>query len=511
MTTAAHTTNLLLILDGWGHRQDHDHNAIYHAHTPHWDKLCNTRPHTLISTSGLDVGLPEGQMGNSEVGHMSIGSGRIIYQQMTKMDQAIADGSFFENPVFIKAVDHAISHNKVVHILGLLSPGGVHSHENHLFAMIKLAHRRGAPRIMIHAILDGRDTPPQSAIPSLNALTACCKEHNAVIASVIGRYYAMDRDKRWDRIEKAYALLTQAKASGTFANAVDAVHHAYNQQINDEFVEASWLEGGEVIGDGDSLIFMNFRADRARELSQAFVNQPIPDFRSPRVSLGCFVTATEYADTLPMPCAFAPEQISNDLPSLLQQHNKRQLRIAETEKYAHVTFFFSGGKEVQYPLEDRILVDSPNVETYDLKPEMSIEQVTDKLVNAIKNDQYDCIICNIANGDMVGHTGKFDAAIKAAEAIDRSMGKIVEAITAVNGQCLITADHGNCEQMLDYQNNQPHTQHTTGKVPLVYLGTHERTFAINDGRLADIAPSMLCLLGIPQPPDMTGRNLFAAP
>ncbi len=509
-TTAQKKPTVLLILDGWGHREDQADNAILNAQTPVWDKLWSERPHTLVATSGLAVGLPEGQMGNSEVGHMSLGSGRVVYQNITRIDKAINDGDFFDNATYSKAIDKAVSAGKAVHILGLLSPGGVHSHQAHIFAMIQMAKKRGAEKIYVHPILDGRDTPPRSADAYLAELETVCGENGAKVASVIGRYFAMDRDNRWERIETAYKLLTQAEAEHSAPSSKAALDAAYERDENDEFVAATTIEGGAGIEAGDAVLFMNFRADRAREITRAFVDSDFDGFdRGPKLELADFVMTTEYADSIQAPVAFGPESLENVLGDYLSQLGKTQLRIAETEKYAHVTFFFSGGRESLYDGEDRELIPSPDVATYDLKPEMSAPEVTEKLVAAIKSGQYDTIICNYANGDMVGHTGVYDAAVKAVEAVDQALGAVTDAVLEVGGHCLITADHGNCEQMLDYDTNQPHTQHTLEKVPLVYVGSKaDASFVDQHGKLADVAPTMLKLMKIEQPEEMTGSALI---
>ena len=503
-------TTVLLILDGWGHREEQADNAIINAKTPVWDKLWSERPHTLISSSGLAVGLPEGQMGNSEVGHMSLGSGRVVYQNITRIDKAIVDGDFFTNKAYCRAIDKAVNAKKAVHIIGLLSPGGVHSHQAHIFNMVKMAKQRGASSIFVHAILDGRDTPPRSAEAYLNKLQTCCDEHGAIIATVIGRYYAMDRDNRWDRVEKAYQLITQGKADFLADSAGEALTYAYQRDENDEFVSAISLKGQQAINNGDAVLFMNFRADRARELSRAFVDKQFTGFeRGEKLALADFVMTTEYADSIKASVAFGPVKLKNVLGDYLSQSNKTQLRIAETEKYAHVTFFFSGGRESLYDGESRELVPSPDVATYDLQPEMSAPEVTRKLVTAIKSGEFDTIICNYANGDMVGHTGIYEAAIKAVEAIDFALDAVTTAVLETGGHCLITADHGNCEQMLDYKTNQPHTQHTLEKVPLVYVGSNANaSFIDQHGKLADVAPTILKLMQLEQPEEMTGTALL---
>jgi 2,3-bisphosphoglycerate-independent phosphoglycerate mutase len=452
-------------------------------------------------------------MGNSEVGHMSLGSGRVIYQNMTRIDRDIETGDFASNPVYCAAIDKAKAAGGAVHIMGLLSPGGVHSHERHLAAAIELAHRRGAGRVYLHAFLDGRDTPPRSAEPSLAAMQELfAKLDCGRVASIVGRYYAMDRDNRWDRVEQAWQLLTRAEAPYSAATAVAGLQQAYDRDENDEFVKPTLVRAeGEPevkIEDGDAVLFMNFRADRARQLTRAFVDTDFGHFkREPRPQLAAFVMTTEYAADIEAPCAFPPDTLKNVLGEYLARLGKTQLRIAETEKYAHVTFFFSGGREDLFPGEERVLVPSPDVPTYDLKPEMSAPEVTDKLVDAIRGRQYDLIVCNFANGDMVGHTGNFDAAVAAVEALDVCLGRIEQALQEVGGEALITADHGNCEQMVDYDSGQQHTQHTTELVPLVYLGPRAARF-VEGGVLADVAPSLLALMGLPQPDEMTGSSLL---
>jgi 2,3-bisphosphoglycerate-independent phosphoglycerate mutase len=503
---------VLLILDGWGYREERESNAILQANTPVMDKLWAEYPHTLISGSGLDVGLPDGQMGNSEVGHLNLGSGRVVYQDFTRITKAIQDGDFFTNPVLVEATQAAVRHGKAVHLMGLLSPGGVHSHEDHIIAMIDLAKQQGATEIYLHAFLDGRDTPPRSAEASLQRVEDHFKSIGVgQVASVIGRYFAMDRDKRWDRVQAAYDLLTQGKALFTATTAVDALKAAYSRDENDEFVKATAVKNaaGDVIKmqDGDSLIFMNFRADRARQFSRAFIDADFAGFaREYQPQLASFVMLTEYAADIKAPCAYPPESLDNVLGEWLAKHQKTQLRISETEKYAHVTFFFSGGREDVFNGEQRILVPSPNVATYDLQPEMNSTELTNKLVGAIHSGEFDVIICNYPNGDMVGHTGILSAAIKAVEAVDHCIGRVVEALQQVGGECLITADHGNAEQMMDPESGQAHTAHTSDPVPLIYVG---RNAAVTSGGiLSDIAPTMLHLMGMPIPAEMTGKILM---
>lgn len=503
---------VLLILDGWGYREDPTDNAIAQANTPVMDRLWRDYPHSLISGSGMDVGLPDGQMGNSEVGHVNLGSGRVVYQDFTRITKAIKDGDFFQNPVLTHAVQAAVSAKKAVHIMGLLSPGGVHSHEEHLVAMIELAAQQGAEHIYLHAFLDGRDTPPRSAEASLKLISAKFTElGKGQIASVIGRYYAMDRDKRWDRVEQAYNLIVDGQAQYQYADAISALHAAYQRDENDEFVKASAIvnQAGNPIRleDGDALIFMNFRADRARQFTHTFTSPEFSGFaRQRQVALSQFVMLTEYAADIKAPVAYPPTSLNNVLGEWLAKHQKTQLRISETEKYAHVTFFFSGGREELFAGEERILVPSPNVATYDLQPEMNSTLLTDKLVQAIHSNKYDMIICNYPNGDMVGHTGILSAAIKAVEAVDHCIGRVVEALAAVGGECLITADHGNAEQMVDHESGQAHTAHTSDPVPLIYVGRQAQ--AIDGGILSDIAPTLLTLAEMPIPPEMTGKALF---
>ncbi|MBA6413900.1 2,3-bisphosphoglycerate-independent phosphoglycerate mutase [Parahaliea sp. F7430] len=510
MSKAAKQTTLLIVLDGWGYREDPRDNAIANANTPVWDRLWANLPHTLVSGSGLDVGLPAGQMGNSEVGHMSLGSGRVVYQNITRIDQAIADGSFNTNLAYTEAIDRAMDRGGAVHILGLLSPGGVHSHEDQVLAAVRLAAKRGATRVYLHAFLDGRDTPPRSAADSLAKADALFKELDCGrVASIVGRYYAMDRDNRWERIEEAWKLLTRAEAPFHAESSEAALAAAYERGENDEFVQATLVGGSNAaISDGDAVLFMNFRADRARQLSRAFVDADFNDFDRRSVpQLADFVCTTEYDASLNTACAFPPESLDNVLGDYLAQQGKTQLRIAETEKYAHVTFFFSGGREELFEGEERIMIPSPDVATYDLKPEMSAPELTDKLVEAIASKRFDLIVCNYANGDMVGHTGVYEAAIKAVEALDACLGRIEAALLEHGGQALITADHGNCEQMLDYESGQLHTQHTTEHVPLVYIGERVSALDPKGGILADIAPTLLALMDLEQPKEMTGRNL----
>ncbi|SOD55435.1 2,3-bisphosphoglycerate-independent phosphoglycerate mutase [Pseudoxanthomonas wuyuanensis] len=505
---------VLLILDGWGHREEPADNALAQATLPNWRRLLATCPHTLIHTEGRHVGLPDGQMGNSEVGHMNLGAGRIVYQDLTRVDAAIEDGSFFDNAELVAACQAVKADGGTLHIFGLLSPGGVHSHENHIFAMLQLAQRRGVPRVAVHAFLDGRDTPPKSAEASLRKLQQLCATlGNAHIASVSGRYYAMDRDKRWDRLRKAWDAIVQAQSEQRAADGVSALQAAYARGENDEFVLPTVIDGAQPMRDGDAVVFMNFRADRARQITAAFVSPEFEGFSDAgedvrRPQLSRFVCLTEYDARLPAPVAFGPDDLRHTLGELLAEHGMTQLRIAETEKYAHVTFFFSGGREDVFAGEERILIPSPKVATYDLQPEMSCPELTAKLVEAIGSGRFDAIVCNIANPDMVGHSGDLQAAILAAQAVDVAIGAIDAAVRQAHGALLITADHGNLEMMRDPDTGQPHTAHTVGPVPCVYVG--ERAVQLRaGGALRDIAPTLLDLLGLPQPAEMTGRSLFA--
>ncbi|MCH8550784.1 MAG: 2,3-bisphosphoglycerate-independent phosphoglycerate mutase [Natronospirillum sp.] len=510
--SAQKKTVALIILDGFGYSETSQSNAIREANTPTWDRLWKDYPHNLVKTSGLAVGLPEGQMGNSEVGHMNLGAGRIVYQSFTRVSKDIEDGHFAHNEALVHAVESAKKAGGKVHILGLASPGGVHSHEDHLIAMIDLAAARGVD-VCVHAFLDGRDTPPRSAEATLKKLQEHSKAKGVSgVVSLIGRYYAMDRDNRWERVQQAYDLLTQGKAEIVAADPVAGLHTAYEQDKDDEFVPPTSIRSGDdaaVMADGDSAVFMNFRPDRARELTRAFVDDGLDSDldRSVRPALSDFVTLTEYAADIKASCAYPPTPLKNTLGEYLADKGKTQLRIAETEKYAHVTFFFNGGEEKQYAGEDRELVPSPRVATYDLQPEMSAPEVTEKLAAAIRSGKYDLVVCNYANGDMVGHTGKMDAAIKAVETLDWALAEVTQAILDVDGQCLITADHGNVELMVDPKTGGAVTSHTVFPVPLVYV-SNNRQKALKEGRLCDIAPTLLYMLGETQPEEMTGDNLL---
>jgi 2,3-bisphosphoglycerate-independent phosphoglycerate mutase len=504
-----HPPVLLLILDGFGYREDPSYNAIAHAAKPNWDKLWGEYPHTVIGTSGLKVGLPEGQMGNSEVGHLNIGAGRVVYQELTRIDLAIKDGSFYANPALQQAVQQAKQNDKALHVLGLLSPGGVHSHELHIQAMVELAVQAGLKKIYVHAFLDGRDTPPRSAETSLRAMQdKFAQLGTGRIASVVGRYYAMDRDNRWERVQAAYDLITLGQAEYSAASAVEGLQMAYARGENDEFVKATVIGTPVTMQDGDVAVFMNFRADRARQITRALTDPNFDRFaRRHFPKLASFVTLSSYGEDFHLTMAYGPSSIHNGFGEYISNLGMRQLRIAETEKYAHVTYFFSGGREQEYPGEDRVLVPSPKVATYDLKPEMSAFEVTDKLEEAIRSQQYQAIICNYANGDMVGHSGNMAAATQAVEALDKCIGRVVKAMLETGGEVLITADHGNAEQMMDTEMNQPHTAHTLNVVPFLYIGRKARM--VEGGSLQDVAPTLLAMMGLPQPPEMTGKPLIA--
>lgn len=511
------TPYVLIILDGWGHREEVDSNAIKLATTPTWDKLWSEQPHCLISGSGLDVGLPDGQMGNSEVGHMNLGAGRVIDQDFTRITKAIDDRSFFDNPTINNMVGELVSTGNALHIFGLLSPGGVHSHEDHLKAAVELGIEKGVSAVYLHAFLDGRDVPPKSAETSLQMMQThmqgLASQHNvtAGIASIIGRYYAMDRDNRWERVEQAFNLIVDATADFSYDHPVTALQAAYARDESDEFVKASSIQfnGKPVtVKDGDGVLFMNFRADRAREISRAFVDQDFKEFTpARRPKLAQYVTLTQYAASIDAPSAFEKRSIQNSIGEYIASLGKSQIRLAETEKYAHVTFFFSGGREEEFDQETRKLIPSPDVATYDLQPAMSAPEVTDELVAAITAGDTDLIICNYANGDMVGHTGNLQAAIKAVECLDASLTRVISALDSVGGHCLITADHGNVEMMSDHESGQAHTAHTSERVPLIYVGDRSVNFR-DDGTLSDVSPTLLSLMQIDQPEEMTGRTLI---
>ena len=504
--------NLLVVLDGFGYSESPDANAIAAANTPNWDRYWSDQPHTLISGSGNDVGLPDGQMGNSEVGHMSLGAGRVVYQDLTRINRAIEQGEFARNRTLKRSFDRLRKTGGALHVMGLLSPGGVHSHEDQILALLEMAAGAGIGAVYLHAFLDGRDTPPRSASASLEKADSVLKKlGSGRIASICGRYFAMDRDRRWDRIERAYNLLVRGEAPFHATSAAAGLDGAYARDENDEFVQPTSIHGPEELParmqDGDAVVFMNFRADRARQLTRAIIDPEFADFsRRSTVDLCDFVMLTRYADDIKTACAFEPAVLTNTLGEYLQRQGKTQLRIAETEKYAHVTFFFSGGREDPFDGERRLLIPSPKVDTYDLCPEMSARKVTDELVEAIRGGAFDVIVCNYANGDMVGHTGVFEAAVAAVETLDECLGRVTAAIKEVGGQMLITADHGNVEQMRDNHSGQAHTAHTCEPVPLLYIGPQSVSFQDN-GTLADVAPTLLALMHMEIPSEMTGKSL----
>ena len=502
---------MLLILDGWGYREKTTpDNAIENGNTPNWHRLLSECPHGFVETSGLAVGLPDGQMGNSEVGHTNLGAGRVVMQDLPKIDQAIKDGSLAQNPVLLKMIETLKANGKTCHLMGLMSPGGVHSMQSHILALAKIISSHGIP-VRVHAFLDGRDTPPSSAVEYLAQFEKdIAGLKNVKIATIEGRFYAMDRDKRWDRIEKAYnnMLLADGKR---FATADEAIKASYADKVTDEFVVPAVIGDYQGMKDGDAILMANFRADRAREILYALADTEFNGFaRKATVKFADHVGMTEYSvdHNRFMHTIFPPEQLTNILGEVVAEHGLTQLRIAETEKYAHVTFFFNGGEEREFKGEERILIASPKVATYDLKPEMSVYEVTEQLVKAIEDKRFDVIICNFANGDMVGHTGIMDAALKAVAAVDECLGKVERAIKDVGGVLIVTADHGNVEKMVDEKTGQPYTAHTVGKVRAVLVNDKSGVTGLKDGKLADIAPTMLELLGIKQPKEMTGTSLL---
>lgn len=506
----------LIILDGFGYREDQDHNAVLTDGAANFKSLWEQYPHTLIQASGMDVGLPRGQMGNSEVGHLNIGAGRIVYQEFTRITKSIEDGDFFSNPSFLKATENCIKNDSQLHLFGLCSDGGVHSHLEHLYALLELAKKQGLKKVFIHCFMDGRDTPPKSGLGYIQALEEkICEIGCGEIATVSGRYYAMDRDNRYERVERAYAALTYGEGI-TAASAEEAILQSYAKEESDEFVQPSVImKNGKPVAkvqENDSVIFFNFRPDRARELTRAYL---FNDFTGFERRFGCFpltyVSMTQYDKSFNelLDIAFKPVSLDNTLGQYLALNQKTQLRIAETEKYAHVTFFFNGGVEEPNPLEDRCLIPSPKVATYDLQPEMSAYEVASEVVKRVTSGKYDVMILNFANPDMVGHTGVMYAATKAVHAVDACLGFVVSAILAKGGRCLITADHGNCEYMWDEENNVPFTAHTTNPVPCVLVDETRKNVQLRDGgRLSDLAPTLLEMLGLPKPMEMTGNSLI---
>jgi 2,3-bisphosphoglycerate-independent phosphoglycerate mutase len=506
---------ILVIMDGWGLRDGEEANAVKLAKTPVVDHLWKEFPHTTLDPAGTAVGLPEGQMGNSEVGHLNLGAGRVVFQDLMRISRAIENGDFFENQVLRSAVE-AVQHGGTLHLVGLVSDGGVHSHEKHLLALLDLAGRLGVKDVRIHAFMDGRDTSPTGGIGYLGELQAVLdKKKSGRIASIMGRYFAMDRDKRWDRIEKAFDAMTVG-AGNRVADYKEAMQASYEQGVTDEFIEPIVVvdAAGEPIGrikDGDAIIFFNFRADRARQITRAFTERHFNSFdrkSSPHVK---FVCMTEYDHTFSLPVAFPPQPMKNILGEVASLAGCTSLRIAETEKYAHVTYFFNGGNEVPFAGEDRVLIPSPKVATYDLKPEMSAAEVTETLIGELKKRKHDFIICNFANPDMVGHTGSLPAAIKAVETVDKCVGRVIEALDLERDAAIVTADHGNAETMVDPNTGGPHTAHTTNPVPCILVDRHYDGELVAGGSLKEIAPTICSYLGIPKPKEMTGQDLRATP
>ena len=500
---------MLVILDGWGWREEARDNAIRQAKTPNFDRLWQTGPHGFLHTSGRDVGLPDGQMGNSEVGHLNIGAGRVVVQDLPRIDQAIANGEIERAPALLTLIEKLKASSGTCHLVGLVSPGGVHSHQDHALELVKILDRAAVP-VLVHAITDGRDTPPQSAADDIKRLIAALPR-SIRIATVCGRYYAMDRDKRWDRIEKAYKAIVEADAPH-FPDAAAVIADAYANKKFDEFIIPAVVGDYRGMKDGDGVLCFNFRADRVREILTAMLDPDFSAFSRKRViRFAAAIGMAQYSDELDklMATIFPPQSLANVFGEVVANADRTQLRMAETEKYPHVTYFLNGGREQQYTGEDRIMVPSPKVATYDLQPEMSAPELTDKAVAAIASGKYDLIVLNYANPDMVGHTGSLPAAIKAVETVDAGLGRLDDAVTKAGGGLLVTADHGNCELMRDPQTGGPHTAHTTNPVPLLLSGARNRAL-VAEGRLADIAPTLLELMELPKPQEMTGRSLLRA-
>jgi 2,3-bisphosphoglycerate-independent phosphoglycerate mutase len=504
---------LLLIMDGFGHSEEKEGNAIYLARTPNLDKLFKRYPHTLLGCSGLDVGLPEGQMGNSEVGHLNLGAGRIVYQEITRIDKTIQDKSFFENKVFLQAINEVKEKKSSLHLMGLVSDGCVHSSLNHLYALLKLARENDLKKVWVHAFLDGRDTSPTAGIGYLRELLAKFNEYGVgKLSTVAGRYYAMDRDKRWERVSKAYGAMVYGKGEKT-EDVLSAIERSYQEKVTDEFVKPIVLDHGENPGAGrikqnDVGIFFNFRADRARQLSRALTEENFTEFERPKNLTIPLVSMTLYDVTLKARVAFPQLKLEKILGEVLSADDLAQLRIAETEKYAHVTFFFNGGQERRFKGEERILIPSPKVATYDLKPEMSAYEVTDRVIQEIKSKKYQVIILNYANCDMVGHTGVLQAAIKAVETVDECVGRVVKATRDVGGICMVTSDHGNAEKMIEHKSKEVFTAHTTNKVPFILVDDDYKGSLSSGGILADVAPTILSYLKVKKPGEMEGESLL---
>jgi len=503
---------ILVILDGFGINPRREGNAIAHASMRNFAALLRAYPNASLSMSGVDVGLPDGQMGNSEVGHMILGAGRILYQDLTLIHKDIDEGTFYRNPALLDALRKAKAASGRLHLMGLLGDGGVHSHQRHMEALLEMARGEKVAEVYLHLFLDGRDTPPNSGEQVMLDLNEKLKAYpNTKIATVSGRYYAMDRDKRWDRVEKAYACLTEG-AGNRAGSPLEAVRNSYRDKVTDEFVLPTVIDGfvpNGLIRDGDGVIFFNFRADRARELTRALTQEDFSEFPRPRrLQLSSYTTMTQYDETFNLPVAYERREIRKIVGELASGAGIRQLRIAETEKYAHVTYFFNGGEEKEFPGEERILIPSPkDVATYDLKPEMSARPVTEALVKYLREQQVGLVIANFANADMVGHTGNFEAAVRACEVIDECLGKVVDAAVGKKGKVIITADHGNIEQLIDYDTGMPHTAHTTNRVPVILVDEERKQCRLNEGTAIDVAPTVMQLLGLPLPREMTGHSL----
>jgi 2,3-bisphosphoglycerate-independent phosphoglycerate mutase len=499
---------MLVVLDGWGWRDDSANNAVALAETPNFDRLWRDRPHSFLHTSGLDVGLPEGQMGNSEVGHLNIGAGRVVMQELPRISQAVEDGSIARTAAVTSLIAKLKASGGTCHLMGLVSPGGVHSHQDHAAGLANIIVRAGIP-VVIHCLTDGRDTPPRSGAEDLRRFRGQLDE-SVKIGTVIGRYWAMDRDKRWERVSRAYDAMVSADAA-RFDDAQAVMAAAYAKDVTDEFVDPAVIGDYAGMKDGDAIVCFNFRADRVREILAAMLDPDFKGFeRKKIVTFAGAVGMTQYSEDLNpfLETIFAPQNLDNVLGKIVADAGRKQLRMAETEKYPHVTYFLNGGEETPYPGEDRIMVPSPKVATYDLQPEMSAPELTDKAVEAISSGKYDMIVLNYANPDMVGHTGVLSAAIKAVETVDAGLGRIADAIEKAGGALLVTADHGNCETMIDPETGGPHTAHTTNPVPLILLGGGNN--GVGPGRLADLAPTMLDLMGIPRPPEMNGKSLLSS-
>jgi 2,3-bisphosphoglycerate-independent phosphoglycerate mutase len=501
---------VLIILDGWGHSENIEHNAIAQANTPVWDKLNKEYPNTLINTSGKNVGLPGEQMGNSEVGHLNLGAGRVVKQDFTRIHNDIANGDFFRNPILKNALEYANDNNKCIHIMGLLSDGGVHSHQEQIEAMLEMTKEYGCEKVYLHIWTDGRDCPPKSAKKYLTSLEDKIKRLGVgEIVSLIGRYFSMDRDNRWSRLRCAYELMANGKSKYVTKTAIEAIDTAYERGETDEFIESTIIGSPTAITKGDVVIFMNYRADRARQITQAFTDENFQGFSRGTFVPNQFICLTEYKKDFNLPVAYPASKLNNVLGKYLSNLGLTQLRIAETEKYAHVTFFLNGGVEQPFSGEDRELIPSPDVATYDLQPEMSSFELTDKLTEKIESQKYNVIICNFANTDMVGHSGKLEATIKAVEAVDKCLGIILQSISAVGGELLITADHGNAEKMFNPKTNEIHTAHTNNPVPLIFISHRSAEIAKpKEGSLSDIAPTLLMMMGLEKPPEMTGKSLL---